>query len=82
MQYYSAMPNRLLETLEAYPDKKCIVLDEIQRVPELLFIVHLVLEQKRGYQFILTGSSARKLKRDGADLLAGRAIMRKMHPFC
>lgn len=81
MQYYSAIPNRLLETLNAYPDKKCIVLDEIQRVPELLFIVHLVLEKKQGYQFILTGSSARKLRKEGADLLAGRAIMRKMHPF-
>lgn len=81
MQFYSAMPTRLLETLDAYPDKKCIVLDEIQRVPELLFMVHLVLEKKMGYQFILTGSSARKLKKEGADLLAGRAIMRKMHPF-
>jgi len=57
------------------------VIDEIQKVPELLTVIHRLIEEKRGYTFILTGSSARKLKRAGVDLLGGRALLRSMHPF-
>lgn len=57
-----------------------IVIDEVQKVPELLDEVHRLIESK-GYRFILTGSSARKLKRDGVNLLAGRAIRYTMHPL-
>ena len=78
---YSAFPERLLDTLQLHPKKKTIIIDEVQKVPSLLSIVHAVIEEKRGYQFILTGSSARKLKRVGVDLLAGRALLKKMHPF-
>ena len=49
-----------------------IALDEIQKLPELLDEVHRLIEE-RGQIFLLTGSSARKLKRGGANLLAGRA---------
>jgi predicted AAA+ superfamily ATPase len=49
----------------------------------LLHIVHKIIEVKRDQQFILTGSSARKLKREGVDLLAGRAIIKKNAPvYC
>jgi predicted AAA+ superfamily ATPase len=41
----------------------------------------VLLEEKQGWQFILTGSSARKLKRSGVNLLAGRAVVRHLHPF-
>jgi predicted AAA+ superfamily ATPase len=43
--------------------------------------VHVLIEEKRGWRFILTGSSARKLKRNEADLLAGRGLLLTMHPF-
>lgn len=80
-RYYGAKPERLRETLKSYPQKKQIVIDEIQKISELLSLIHAIIEEKQGYQFILTGSSARKLKREGVDLLAGRAFMLHMHPF-
>lgn len=81
MHFYSAHPERLINTVEGAGDCKTIVIDEIQKVPELLSVVHHLIEQKKGYRFILTGSSARKLKRAGVDLLAGRAILKFMNPF-
>ena len=57
-----------------------IVIDEIQRVPELLNEVHDLIESK-GHSFILTGSSARKLRRGAVNLLAGRALTYHMHPL-
>lgn len=60
--------------------KDYIILDEVQRIPELLNEVHRLIEEKR-YRFGLTGSSARKLKQKGVNLLAGRAIIHHMHPL-
>ena len=77
----SARPERLREAIDGHPGKRVIVLDEIQKAPDVLPVVHQMIEKKRGYQFILTGSSARKLKRTGVDLLAGRVLVRTMHPF-
>lgn len=57
-----------------------IVIDEVQKVPELLNEVHRLIESF-GYRFILTGSSARSLKRKGVNLLAGRALNYTMHPL-
>ena len=74
-------PERLQELLAGSPGASTVIIDEVQRVPELLTIVHRVLESPRRPQFILTGSSARKLRRGGPDLLAGRAVQRSMHPF-
>ena len=81
LRYYSAYPERLRERLEGEPDQRVVVLDEVQKVPELLSLVHKIIEEKRGIQFVLTGSSARKLKRGGADMLAGRALLKHMTPF-
>lgn len=78
---YLAHPERLRELVMANRDKKVIVIDEVQKVPQILEVVHSLMEEKQGRQFILTGSSARKLKKSGADMLAGRAIMRRLHPF-
>jgi predicted AAA+ superfamily ATPase len=59
-----------------------VVIDEVQKLPALLDEVHAILSAHPGrYKFALTGSSARKLKRDGANLLAGRAINRGMFPL-
>jgi predicted AAA+ superfamily ATPase len=59
-----------------------VLVDEIQKLPALLDEVHFLIEaNKDSLQFLLTGSSARKLKRKGADLLAGRAWNLKLHPL-
>jgi predicted AAA+ superfamily ATPase len=78
---FVAHPERLADLLEGSPDQKTIVIDEVQKVPELLTVVHQFMEKKKGFRFVLTGSSARKLKRSGMDLLAGRAAMAFSHPF-
>jgi predicted AAA+ superfamily ATPase len=57
-----------------------VAVDEVQRAPQLLDEVHRLIET-RGLRFILTGSSARKLRRGGVNLLAGRALTRFMHPL-
>ncbi len=67
--------------MEANLRKKQVVIDEIQKLPELLEVVHLLIERKTGQQFILTGSSARKLRRQGVNLLGGRAIPHHLHPY-
>jgi len=77
----SARPERLVELVRGAPEAVPVVLDEVQRVPELLNVVHDLLESPDRRQFILTGSSARKLRRGGVDLLAGRAVVKSCHPF-
>lgn len=78
---YSSSPERLRERLLAETASTNIVIDEIQKVPELLSLVHSIIEEKQGWRFILTGSSSRKLKRSGVDLLAGRSLLCWLHPF-
>lgn len=74
-----AAPQRLGERI---PDRhrEWVVIDEVQRVPELLNEVHRLIESRR-LRFVLTGSSARKLRGRGVNLLAGRAVTRFMHPL-
>ncbi len=81
LRRFRARPERIREVVHAQPENKVIVIDEVQRVPELLSAVHALIEEHRGWVFVLTGSSARKLKQTGIDLMAGRAVMRTMHPF-
>lgn len=76
-----AQPTLLRERIEArLPTLKTVVIDEIQKIPALLDTVHAVIE-RHGVRFALTGSSARKLKAGGANLLAGRAVSLQLHPF-
>lgn len=74
----SQNPGRLAQ--EIGPKDKFVVIDEIQRLPILLNEVHLLIEE-RGIKFLLTGSSARKLRRGGVNLLGGRARTIYMHPL-
>lgn len=74
----SRHPKRLEEELQ--PGEKTLVIDEIQKLPSLLDEVHRLIE-KRKIRFLLTGSSARKLRRGGVNLLGGRARSRYLHPF-
>ncbi|MGM0366535.1 MAG: ATP-binding protein [Actinomycetota bacterium] len=78
---YKARPERLKELIEGNPDKRNVIIDEVQKIPELLDVVHLIIEEKPELRFILTGSSARKIKQKGVDLLAGRAVVCSLHPF-
>ncbi len=86
-QRFLAEPSRLLHEVRAalsrVPAKKSLLvaIDEIQKLPALLDEVHLLIEEFKGRLcFVLTGSSARKLKRSGANLLAGRALTTYLHP--
>lgn len=72
----SRRPKILAEELGETP----VVIDEIQKLPQLLDEVHRLIEE-RGARFLLTGSSSRKLKRGGANLLAGRAWQSNLFPF-
>lgn len=76
---YTATPSLLRDQVLALPTKSWIWIDEVQKIPALLDEVHFLIEE--GYQFALTGSSARKLKKVGANLLAGRAITIYMDPL-
>lgn len=74
-------PERLADMVRAHPPDGTVVIDEIQRVPELLNLVHHYIESSRPYRFVLSGSSARKLRRGGVNLLGGRALNCELHPF-
>ncbi len=78
---FSARPERLRELVAGSSDRAVCVIDEVQKVPALLDVVHALIEEKAGPRFVLTGSSARKLRRGGVNLLAGRALLRSLHPF-
>lgn len=74
----SQNPGRMAEELTS--KDRIVVIDEIQRLPELLNEVHRLIES-RGVRFLLTGSSARKLRRGGINLLGGRARTKHLHPL-
>lgn len=74
-------PNNLLTRIIPYEGvREWVVIDEVQKAPQLLDIVHKLIKEKR-FKFALTGSSARKLKRGAANLLAGRALVYNMFPL-
>jgi predicted AAA+ superfamily ATPase len=73
-------PGHFADELRAISTGRWVIVDEVQRLPNLLNEVHRFIEEKR-LNFVLCGSSARKLKRAGVNLLAGRALRRSMHPF-
>ncbi len=80
---YAKNPGRIREEILAHlkiHDNPLCVIDEIQKIPSLLDEVHELIESK-GLRFILTGSSARKLRRGGANLLAGRAYTYRLFPL-
>lgn len=87
VDYINLLDSKIYLRLKADPSllsslisKKYVVIDEIQRIPELLNEVHRLIEDKKK-RFLLTGSSARKLKRRQANLLAGRAFKAELFPL-
>src|SRR5690606_36418899 len=83
---YVLNPHYLRLELLAIPDDqrkgKVVIIDEVQKVPQLLNEVHWMIENIRDISFILCGSSSRKLKSQGANLLGGRAWRYNMFPLC
>lgn len=77
----AARPERLAELVRGRPECHTVIVDEVQRLPVLLDVVHHLMESLPDRHFVLTGSSARKLRRAGVNLLAGRAVVRRLHPF-
>jgi predicted AAA+ superfamily ATPase len=81
MLRYERNPSQLRAEVLATPRTRWVVIDEVQRAPRLLDEVHLLMEEHSYRRFALSGSSARKLKRGAANLLAGRAVMRSLFPL-
>ena len=77
---YRMNPELLEKEASALEPGEWIVIDEIQKLPKLLDLVHSLIEEKK-IKFALTGSSARKLKRGASNLLAGRAFNYRLYPF-
>ena len=77
---YNRRPALLREELELLPENELIIIDEIQKSPALLDEVHWLMSN-RNLRFILSGSSARKLRRGGVNLLGGRAVRKHLYPF-
>jgi len=78
---YQLNPEQLFKELAALPaETTTVIIDEIQKVPKLLDVVHRRIEDS-SVRFVLTGSSARKLKLGGANLLAGRAVVFNLFPL-
>lgn len=75
-----AKPYQIKQFLDAKPNIKTVIIDEIQRIPELLNEVHKLIEEDN-YRFLLTGSSTRRLKQRGTNLLAGRAWEAHLFPL-
>lgn len=73
-------PELLSQELEDFGENDTVIIDEIQKLPQLLDEVHYLI-QRKGIRFILSGSSARKLKRAGTNLLGGRASKEQMFPL-
>ena len=78
--YLALSQNPLQLSQELTPQDRMVVIDEIQRIPDLLNEVHRLIETRR-IKFLLTGSSARKLRRGGVNLLGGRARTKHFHPL-
>ena len=75
-------PGLFRQEIEALPSRSWVVVDEVQRLPSLMNEIHDALaSSSRRWRFALTGSSARRLRRDDVNLLAGRVVMRSMLPL-
>lgn len=83
---YSLNPHYIRSEILAIPEDKrngmIFVIDEVQKIPQVLNEIHWMIENIKGISFILCGSSSRKLKSSGANLLGGRAWRYQMFPFC
>lgn len=75
-----SQPGNFAKELQAVPTNSWVIVDEIQKMPDLLNEVHRFIESRQ-LKFALCGSSARRLRQAGVNLLAGRALSRTLYPF-
>ena len=80
MDRFSRNPDLLTELIEENSYKR-VIIDEVQKIPKILDVVQLEITKNKNIQFILTGSSARKLRKGAANMLAGRLFTFSLHPF-
>ncbi len=78
---YAKDPEKLWREAMAQEKPSCIFVDEVQRIPSLLNTIQALIDDGPKHRYILTGSSARKLKRGGANLLPGRVILEYLDPL-
>ncbi|MBM4222574.1 MAG: ATP-binding protein [Gammaproteobacteria bacterium] len=79
--YFARNPDGLIDIVSALPEnQRYVIIDEIQKIPKLLDVIHYLIE-KTNKIFILTGSSAKKLRHGGSNLLAGRAVLFHLYPL-
>jgi uncharacterized protein len=81
MLRYAKDPARIRREVSALKTPGLIVIDEIQRVPALLNTLQALMDEGTSHRFVLTGSSARKLRHGGANLLPGRVILEHLDPL-
>ena len=84
LDQYQLQPQSLLQQIKLLPKDKrphWIIIDEVQKAPKLLNVVHQIIESNLGIKFALTGSSARRLRQKGVNLMAGRAWVEDLFPF-
>lgn len=83
LRRFLASSEELESIVATMKSDEVLVIDEIQKAPHLLTKVHEILEsdQLPKVRFVMTGSSARKIKKQGVDLLAGRAVLKNLFPF-
>ncbi len=79
-QLYLSKPQSFAEDISGVKPGEWVIVDEVQRLPQVLNEVHRFIEEKK-IKFALLGSSARKLRRTGVNLLGGRALQKFLHPF-
>ncbi len=89
-RYYNLLESNVFRELSQRPElirerlgpqEKLVIIDEVQKLPSLLDEAQTMIDRDKELRFIFTGSSARKLRRGGANLLGGRAWMSRMHPL-
>jgi predicted AAA+ superfamily ATPase len=78
---YAKDPARLRRQVAALARPSCIFIDEVQRIPSLLNTIQALIDEGARHRFLLTGSSARKLRRGGANLLPGRIVLEHLDPL-
>lgn len=78
---YAKDPAKLIREVKAMTGRGIIAIDEVQRVPKILNAVQVLIDEQSPFRFVLTGSSARKLKRGHANLLPGRIIIEYLDPL-
>lgn len=78
---FNKTPSMLIDRVKTFTGSGTVIIDEIQRVPKLLDVIHKLMEERPELQFVMSGSSARKLRHGASNLLGGRALYKTLNPL-